>query len=98
MASIPLKVRPDMHEIAIGIDLGGTQVRAALVSEQGEVLARAEDRTDAMAGPDRVLAQIKAPPEVRSLSVSASRHRDRSIRSPVLQGISRPSQGLPISL
>lgn len=60
MASIPLKVRPDMHEIAIGIDLGGTQVRAALVSEQGEVLARAEDRTDAMAGPDRVLAQIKA--------------------------------------
>ncbi len=48
-----------MHEIAIGIDLGGTQVRAALVNERGEVLARAEERTDAMAGPERVLAQIK---------------------------------------
>src|SRR5690606_14465658 len=59
VASFPLKVHPTMHEIAIGIDLGGTQVRAALVSEQGEVLARAEERTDATAGPDRVLAQIK---------------------------------------
>lgn len=49
-----------MHEIAIGIDLGGTQVRAALVSADGRVLARAEDRTDAMAGPERVLAQIQA--------------------------------------
>lgn len=48
-----------MHEIAIGIDLGGTQVRAALVSERGEVIARAEERTDAMAGPERVLSQIK---------------------------------------
>lgn len=60
MASFPLKVNPLMHEIAIGIDLGGTQVRAALVNRQGKLLARAEDLTDAEAGPDRVLAQIKA--------------------------------------
>lgn len=60
MASFPLKVQPIMQEIAIGIDLGGTQVRAALVSERGDVLARAEERTDATAGPGRVLAQIAA--------------------------------------
>ncbi|PKA45226.1 ROK family protein (plasmid) [Rhizobium sullae] len=47
-----------MKQIAIGIDLGGTQVRAALVDEQGNILARAEDRTDAAAGPERVLSQI----------------------------------------
>lgn len=49
-----------MQQIAIGIDLGGTQVRAALVGTRGEIVARAEERTDAMAGPERVLAQIKA--------------------------------------
>ncbi|MBO9197510.1 ROK family protein [Rhizobium sp. 16-449-1b] len=48
-----------MTEIAVGIDLGGTQVRAALVDEGGNILARAEERTDAMAGPDRVLGQIQ---------------------------------------
>jgi len=47
-----------MDEIAVGIDLGGTQVRAALVDERGAILARAEERTDAMAGPDRVLTQM----------------------------------------
>ena len=47
-----------MQQIAIGIDLGGTQVRAALVDEQGRILARAAEPTDALAGPDRVLAQI----------------------------------------
>lgn len=48
-----------MQQIAIGIDLGGTQVRAALVNRQGEVLARTEERTDAKAGPARVLGQIE---------------------------------------
>ncbi|MCF3642046.1 ROK family protein [Rhizobium sp. TRM95111] len=47
-----------MQQVAIGIDLGGTQVRAALVSERGTVVAQAEERTDATAGPDRVLSQI----------------------------------------
>lgn len=47
-----------MQQVAIGIDLGGTQVRAALVGEQGSVFAQAEDRTDASAGPERVLSQI----------------------------------------
>ncbi|MBP2448943.1 ROK family protein [Rhizobium leguminosarum] len=47
-----------MQQVAIGIDLGGTQVRAALVDEQGRILARLAEPTDALAGPDRVLAQI----------------------------------------
>lgn len=47
-----------MERIAIGVDLGGTQVRAALVGEGGNLLAQASERTEAMAGPDRVLSQI----------------------------------------
>ncbi|TXH99672.1 MAG: ROK family protein [Rhizobium sp.] len=49
-----------MSRFAIGIDLGGTQVRAALVDEHGNIHQRTEERTDAQAGPDRVLAQIQA--------------------------------------
>lgn len=47
-----------MSRFAIGIDLGGTQVRAALVDEHGKIHQRLEERTDAEAGPDRVLGQI----------------------------------------
>ncbi|OWV91617.1 glucokinase [Rhizobium sp. N122] len=47
-----------MQQVAIGIDLGGTQVRAALVDEQGRILTRLAEPTAALAGPDRVLAQI----------------------------------------
>jgi len=43
---------------AIGIDLGGTQVRAALV-ERGRVLRRAAARTDVRGGPPAVLAQFR---------------------------------------
>lgn len=35
-----------------------TKVRAAVVGEQGTVFAQADDRTDAAAGPERVLDQI----------------------------------------
>lgn len=48
-----------MPQIAIGIDLGGTQVRAALIDERGDIIARAEERTEAHAGPERVLSQIQ---------------------------------------
>ncbi|MFK0161262.1 ROK family protein [Rhizobium sp. NPDC090279] len=47
-----------MSRFAIGIDLGGTQVRAAAVDERGNIHQRMEERTDAQAGPDRVLGQI----------------------------------------
>lgn len=43
---------------ALAIDLGGTQVRAALVDEAGAVLARAEEKTNADGGPDAVIVQM----------------------------------------
>ncbi|MFY8150982.1 MAG: ROK family protein, partial [Hyphomicrobiales bacterium] len=43
----------------IGIDLGGTQVRAALV-EEGVVVRRAADRTDVAGGPPAILRQFRA--------------------------------------
>jgi glucokinase len=46
------------HQLAIGIDLGGTQVRAALV-DGGTVLRRAATRTDVHGGPTAVLAQFR---------------------------------------
>ncbi|GJG87527.1 glucokinase [Gemmatimonadetes bacterium T265] len=45
---------------AVGLDLGGTQVRAALVDDGGAVLARAAAPTDVGGGPSAVLAQFDA--------------------------------------
>jgi glucokinase len=47
-----------MEHFAIGVDLGGTTVRAALVDDRGNILAQNEDETDATGGPERVLSQI----------------------------------------
>ena len=44
--------------LAIGIDLGGTQARVALVGD-GKVLRRAAERTDVAGGPAAVLAQFE---------------------------------------
>lgn len=44
---------------AIGIDLGGTQVRAALVDRRGTVLARAAALTDVHGGPEAVVDQMR---------------------------------------
>ena len=49
-----------MPDLALAIDLGGTQVRAALVDASGRVVAQEVDRTKAMAGPGPVLDQIAA--------------------------------------
>jgi glucokinase len=43
---------------ALAVDLGGTQVRAALVSEDGTFLAARSERTLARDGPDAVIGQI----------------------------------------
>jgi glucokinase len=48
-----------MYRRAIGIDLGGTQVRVALVDDRGTVLKRAAARTDVAGGPRAVMAQFK---------------------------------------
>ncbi len=47
-----------MDRRAIGIDLGGTQVRVALVDESGLVLKRAAARTDVQGGPRAIMAQF----------------------------------------
>ena len=47
------------ERFALGIDLGGTQVRAALVDESGTVHRRAAMRTDVLGGPVAVLAQME---------------------------------------
>ncbi|QEN88466.1 ROK family protein [Labrys sp. KNU-23] len=49
-----------MSRRAIGIDLGGTQVRAALVDVSGTVLKRAATRTDVAGGPAAVMAQFRS--------------------------------------
>jgi glucokinase len=43
---------------AIGIDLGGTELRAALVDEAGAVLAYEKVKTDRLGGPQAVVEQI----------------------------------------
>ena len=47
-----------MDRIALGIDLGGTRLRAALVDGQGALIARHEVPTDAEAGAEHVLGRI----------------------------------------
>jgi glucokinase len=47
-----------MRPCAVGIDLGGTQVRAGLFDEDGNVIKRKAISTAASAGPDVVLNQL----------------------------------------
>ncbi len=46
------------QKCAIGIDLGGTQIRAALVTSDGQILDRVAVVTKANEGPDVVLTQL----------------------------------------
>jgi len=45
--------------LAVGIDLGGTQVRAALIDAEGTLRVRAATTTDVAGGPRAVLRQIE---------------------------------------
>lgn len=47
-------------QLALGIDLGGSQVRAALVDQAGTILRRAAKTTDVAGGPRGVVAQMRA--------------------------------------
>ena len=47
-----------MGQNSLGIDIGGTRIRAAVVSPAGEVLSRAEGQTLATAAPDHIVAQV----------------------------------------
>jgi glucokinase len=49
-----------MPDCAVAVDLGGTQLRAAVVDGGGRVIASASTATDAKGGPARVVEQIAA--------------------------------------
>ena len=54
-------------KLAVGIDLGGTNIKGGLVSEQGDILAQAEAATLAHEGPDAVVSRIaKITSELRA--------------------------------
>ena len=44
---------------ALAIDMGGTQLRVALVDGEGSILARASAATDVAGGPGPVIAQMR---------------------------------------
>ncbi len=48
-----------MRPLAVALDLGGTQVRAALVDDDGVIHARAAELTDVAGGPESVLGQMR---------------------------------------
>lgn len=59
--------------LAVALDIGGTKTSAALVTAEGEVLARAHDRTPASSGPDAVVeTAIRLALQVRSGRPDAS--------------------------
>ena len=47
-----------MPRVALGVDLGGTRLRAAAMTEDGNIFASQEMPTAANGGPDRILADI----------------------------------------
>lgn len=49
-----------MMATALGIDIGGTDLRVALIGDGGKVLSHARTATAASAGPDAVITQIVA--------------------------------------
>ncbi len=58
-----------MLKYAIAVDLGGTQVRAAIVDSDGRILEREQVLTDARSGPEAVVKQIDRL--VKSISAKA---------------------------
>lgn len=49
-----------MKDNVVAVDLGGTQIRSALIDGKGEILARAERETLAQEGPELVIKRIEA--------------------------------------
>ena len=80
-----------MADIAIGVDIGGTNIRAALVSAQGEILAKLSERTptDALLALERVIAMARAldTPEVLGIGVGIPGRVDVDSREILSGGI-----------
>jgi glucokinase len=69
-----------MKDLVVAIDLGGTQVRAALCDAHGKILARAREDTRASEGPEAVFSRIAAT--VRHVASDWSRVRAIGYGSP----------------
>ena len=82
-------------DLAIGIDLGGTQIRAALVDRQGTILKRQSERTRAAAGPDAVIGQIATLAAIVSNEAAPSRLAGVGVSSP---GPLDTGQGLALDI
>ena len=67
---------------ALAVDLGGTELRAAMVDESGAVLAYAACATDSRGGPAAVMAQM--------VDLLGRIEREVGIRAPVGLGIAAP--------
>ncbi len=76
--------------LTISVDLGGTNLRAALVSETGEILQRVRMPSDPLKGKDHVLASVLGA--IRELAAPVS----KKIRGVVLgfPGIVDPEKGI----
>jgi glucokinase len=48
----------DQQQLALGIDLGGTNIQAGVINEHGEVLGRAKTKTSADGGFDKVMDRV----------------------------------------
>lgn len=53
-----------MSEFSIGVDLGGTNLRAAAIDSSGKMLEKIADTTDLSQGPERVVDDIVRPIEM----------------------------------
>ncbi|NTJ62569.1 ROK family protein [Agrobacterium rhizogenes] len=80
-----------MADIAIGVDIGGTNIRAALVSAQGELLAKLSERTptDPLVALERVIAMAGTldTPEVLGIGVGIPGRVDVDSREILSGGI-----------
>jgi glucokinase len=85
------RVRKNMPEIAVGIDIGGTNIRAALVSERGDILKRLSERTPT--DPLQVVERIKTmvgqlgPPEGAGIGIGIPGRVDVANRTILSGGI-----------
>ncbi|MGD6849124.1 ROK family protein [Rossellomorea aquimaris] len=44
--------------LRVGVDLGGTNIRAALLDEKGTILREVREKTEAHLGPVRIIAKL----------------------------------------
>lgn len=71
-----------MTKTALAIDLGGTELRAAIVTERGEVAGFAATPTDARGGPEAVIAQMIGLVEKVRSAVPEARPRGLGVGAP----------------